>query len=146
MKLTKLSKAALYEVIKEEGFLLPKLTSTACKLSYLVNVRAGNEYCPRSEEVQVVYCENPPKKMIMLQIIYDELQRRGDSRTLTFDEKHLPDVDWCISAISALDPLHPIFEPGYMPSNEQRGRRGRRYMPAAEELVYMLDFQSAASK
>ena len=84
--------------------------------------------------------------MIMLQIIYDELQRRGDSRTLTFDEKHLPDVDWCISAISALDPLHPIFEPGYMPSNEQRGRRGRRYMPAAEELVYMLDFQSAASK
>jgi hypothetical protein len=56
--------------------------------------------------------------MVMLQIIFDELQRRGDSRTLSFDEKHLPDVDWCLSAISALDPVHPIFEPGYMPSYE----------------------------
>ena len=118
MKLTKLTKAELYDVIREEGHILPKLTSTACKLSYLVNVRAGNEYCPRSEEVQIVYCDNPPKRMVMLQIIYDELQRRGDPRTLTFDEKHLPDVDWCLSAISALDPVHPIFEPGYMPSNE----------------------------
>ena len=51
MKLTKLTKAELYEVIREEGYILPKLTSTACKLSYLVNVRAGNEYCPRSDEV-----------------------------------------------------------------------------------------------
>jgi len=58
----------------------------------------------------------------------------------------LPDVDWCLSAISALDPLHPIFEPGYVPSNEQRGRRGRKFIPEAEELVYMIDFQSSISK
>ena len=65
---------------------------------------------------------------------------------MTFDDKHLPDVDWCLSAISALDPLHPIFEPGYIPSNEQRGRRGRKFIPEAEELVYMIDFQSSTSK
>ncbi len=52
----------------------------------------------------------------------------------------MPDVDWCLSAISALDPLHPIFEPGYMPANEDRGRRGRKYTPNAEELVYMIEF------
>jgi len=34
-------------------------------------------------------------------------------RTLSFDEKHLPDVDWCLKALSALDPLHLIFDPEY---------------------------------
>jgi hypothetical protein len=40
----------------------------------------------------------------MLQIIFEELERRGDSRTLSFDEKHMPDVDWCLYALSALLP------------------------------------------
>jgi hypothetical protein len=127
-------------VIREEGYLLPKYTSTACRLPYLVNVRAGNEYCPRIDEVKGVYCENPPKRIILLQMIFDELQKKGDPRTLSFDEKHLPDVDWCLSALSALDSLNPIFEPGYMPPNDQRGRRGQKYLPDAEELVYMIDF------
>ena len=64
---------------------------------------------------------------------------------MTFDDKHLPDVDWCLSAISALDPLHPIFEPGYTPSNEDRGRRGRKYAPKAEELVFMLEFDQGSN-
>ena len=145
MKLAKLTKAQLYEVIKAEGYHLPKITSSACKLSYLVNVRAGNEQCPMSDNVGFFQCDNPPKKVILLQIIFEELQRKGDHRALSFDEKHLPDVDWCLSAVSTLDPLHPIFEPGYQPSNEQRGRRGRKYTPNAEELVYMLEFEHGNS-
>jgi len=56
-------------------------------------------------------------------------------RTLSFDEKHLPDVDWCLKALSALDPLHLIFDPEYEPPFSQRGRRGQRYIPSAEELL-----------
>ena len=56
-------------------------------------------------------------------------------RTLSFDEKHLPDVDWCLKALSALDPLHLIFDPEYEPPFSQRGRRGLRYIPSAEELL-----------
>ena len=132
MKPKKVTKAMLYQDMQQEGYLLPKLNSTICNLAYLFKVRNGLEYCPMVDDVLNITCENPPKRMVMLQIINDELQRRGDSRTLTFDEKHLPDVDWCLNAISALDPMHPIFEPGYMPSNDQRGRRGRKYMPDAE--------------
>ena len=58
----------------------------------------------------------------------------------------MPDVDWCLSVIAALDPLHPIFEPGYMPANEHRGRRGRKYIPKAEELVFMIDFNNNRSE
>ena len=105
MKLSKLSKAELYGACQNEGFVLPKLTSTACRVQYLVSVRSGNEYCPQKDEVQYnLNCENPPKKVIMLQIIFEELERRGDNRTLSFDEKHMPDVDWCLYALSALIP------------------------------------------
>ena len=58
------------------------------------------------EEVQNITCENPPKRLLLLLYIQEELEKSGDTRTLTFDEKHLPDVDWCIKALSALDPLH----------------------------------------
>ena len=114
MKLSKLSKAELYGACQNEGFVLPKLTSTVCRVQYLVSVRSGNEYCPQKDEVQhkhgtcsrypALNCENPPKKVIMLQIIFEELERRGDNRTLSFDEKHMPDVDWCLYALSALIP------------------------------------------
>ena len=62
-------------------------------------------------------------------------------RTISFDEKHLPDVDWCLKALSALDPLHMIFDPDYKPPSNHRGRRGIRYVPTGEDL-YNLDEKS----
>ena len=58
------------------------------------------------EEVQNITCENPPKRLLLLVYIQDELEKNMDARTMSFDEKHLPDVDWCLKALSALDPLH----------------------------------------
>ena len=59
-----------------------------------------------ADEVANINCENPPKSILLLVYIQEELEKIGDARTLTFDEKHLPDVDWCLKALSALDPLH----------------------------------------
>ena len=72
--------------------------------------------------------------MLLLMFILEELEKNGDSRTLSFDEKHLPDVDWCLKALSSLDPLHKIFEPEYVPPLSHRGRRGKRYVPTPEDL------------
>ena len=58
-------------------------------------------------------------------------------RTLSYDEKHLPDVDWCLRALSALDPIHMIFDPDYEPPFSQRGRRGNKYIPTAEDLLFL---------
>ena len=96
-----------------EGFILPKHSSTICNLAFLFRIRNGFEYCPMEDEVENITCENPPKRLLLLLYIQEELEKSGDTRTLTFDEKHLPDVDWCIKALSALDPLHLIFEPDY---------------------------------
>jgi len=49
--------------------------------------------------------------MILLSIIQDELSKRSDQRVFTFDEKHTPDIDWCLYAVSALNPQPKIFYP-----------------------------------
>ena len=92
---------------------MPKFNSTVCNLAYLFKVRNGLEYCPIVDDVPNITCEYPPKRILLLVYIQEELEKIGDSRTLTIDEKHLPDVDWCLKALSALDPLHQIFEPDY---------------------------------
>ena len=84
-----------------------------------------------------MFCLNPPKKLLLLMYIQEELDKNGDIRTVSFDEKHLPDVDWCLKALSALDPLHQIFEPEYVPPSSHRGRRGKRYIPTAEDLLFI---------
>ena len=137
MKPRKITKALLYNDIMKEGFLLPKANSTICNLAYLFRVRNGIEYCPLEEEVCNLFCHNPPKRMLLLLYIQEELENNSDMRTLSFDEKHLPDVDWCIKALPALDPLHLIFDPEYVPPFNHRGRRGKRYVPTAEDLLFL---------
>jgi hypothetical protein len=137
MKQKKLSKAVLYQDITQQGFILPKLSSTICNLAYLLRVKNGAEYCPHEHEVNGILCLNPPKKLLLLMYVQEELEKNGDARTVSFDEKHLPDVDWCLKALSSLDPLHQIFEPDYVPPSSHRGRRGIRYIPTAEDLLFM---------
>jgi len=51
----------------QEGFILPKLSSTICNLSYLFKIKNGIEYCPMEEEVNNgITCENPPKRVLLL--------------------------------------------------------------------------------
>jgi hypothetical protein len=121
----------LYKSIVDTGIVLPKMSSTICNMNYMVRVRKNQEYCPHKSEIEFEQnvCANPPKKLILLDIILDELQKKGDNRAVTFDEKHLPDVDWCLYSVFALNPLHIIFEPQYIPVKGQKGRRGNRYIP-----------------
>ena len=136
MKTRKFTKAALYDAITEQGLVLPKIKSSICNMEYLVRVKNFVEYCPKAHEVPNLTCPAPPKKIILLCIIQEELEKKGDPRVLSFDEKHQPDVDWCLHAISALNPQHQIFDPYYEPSKSQRGRRGIRYIPKAEDFEF----------
>jgi len=86
-------------------------------MSYLIKIKKNLEYCPHQSEIESdpKVCNNPPKKIILLKIISDELLKKGDNRTISYDEKHLPDVDWCLISIFILNPMHEIFEPSYIP-------------------------------
>jgi hypothetical protein len=53
MLLFKLTKSELYAACQEEGYVMPNYNSTACRVQYIVNVRSGNEYCPKVDEVQI---------------------------------------------------------------------------------------------
>lgn len=69
--------------------------------------------------------------------MFNQLEKIGDTKTLSYDEKHLPDVDWCLMALSSLDSLLQIIEPEYVPPSSYRGRRGIRYIPTAEDLLFI---------
>ena len=50
-----------------------------------------------------------------------------------------------LKALSSLDPLHQIFEPEYIPPLSHRGRRGKRYVPTAEDLLFIEEEKEHAS-
>jgi len=119
MHKSKLTKQMLHSNLTESGLVLPKLTSSICNMNYLVRVKDHLEYCPQSEEIRkIIYPELPPKKLILLEIIQKELVKKGDKRVVTFDEKHLPDVDWCLNCVFALNPQHAIFNPSFIPTKD----------------------------
>ena len=70
MKPQKITKAMLYKDMLQQGYILPKISSTVCNLAYLFKVRNGFEYCPLEEEVDHgITCENPPKRILLLVFI-----------------------------------------------------------------------------
>ena len=112
MNKKKLTKQMLHSNLTESGLVLPKLTSSICNMNYLVRVKNNLEYCPTSDEIQnATFPEMPPKKIVLLQIIENELAKKGDKRVVSFDDIHMPDVDWCLNCVFALNPNHAIFDP-----------------------------------
>ena len=49
---------------------------------------------------------------------------KEDPRDLTYDAGHLPDVEWCVKALLALNPDYHIFDKDYVPGINEKGRKG----------------------
>ena len=122
------SKPSEYEAMLRNGFLLPKLNSTIVNKIYMYRVKSGLEYCPMTTDIKAYkVCINPPSKEYLLSQIHEELEKKGDQRDLTYDPGHLPDVEWCVRALLALNPEHHIFDKDYVPSANEKGRKGQRF-------------------
>jgi hypothetical protein len=136
------SKPSEYEAMLRNGFILPKLNSTIVNKIYMYRVKSLLEYCPMTSDIKVYkICINPPSKDYLLNQIQEELAKNGDVRDLTYDEKHLPDVEWCVKALLALNPEHHIFDKDYVPNAFEKGRKGAKIDQSfqEEEEVKRLD-------
>jgi hypothetical protein len=123
-----------YEAMLRNGFIMPKFNSTIVNKVYMYRVKAQLEYCPMTTDIKVYkICINPPSKDYLLGQIQEELTKREDLRDLTYDEKHLPDVEWCVKALLALNPGHHIFEKDYVPNVYEKGRKGTKYDQSFQE-------------
>jgi hypothetical protein len=121
------TKPSEYEAMLRNGFILPKLNSTIVNKIYMYRVKSNQEYCPHVSDIKVYkICINPPSKEYMLNEIHQELTKKGDARDLTYDSKHLPDVEWCVKALLALNPDHRIFDKDYVPGVNEKGRKGQK--------------------
>ena len=122
------SKPSEYEAMLRNGFIMPKLNSTIVNKIYMYRVKSMMEYCPLTSEIKVYkICINPPSKDYLLGQIQEELVKKSDERDLTYDAGHLPDVEWCVKALLALNPDHHIFDKDYVPSSNERGRKGNKF-------------------
>ena len=71
-------------------------------------------------------CATPPKKDILIQLVKEELAKKGDRRTFSVDKSHTPDVVYLVTLLGSLNPNHPIFAKDYVPDPKDRGRIGKR--------------------
>ena len=71
-------------------------------------------------------CATPPKKDILIQLVKEELAKKGDRRTFSVDKSHTPDVVYLVTLLGSLNPNHPIFAKDYVPDPKDRGRIGER--------------------
>jgi len=61
---------------------------------------------------------------------------------LIYDEKHTPDVFWCWITLSTLNPNHHFFQKGYIPSDEEKGRKSvsdKRTIISKQEAAFLKD-------
>ena len=122
------SKPSEYEAMLRNGFIMPKLNSTIVNKIYMYRVKSGLEYCPMTSDIKVYkICINPPSKDYLLCQIHEELAKKGDKRDLTYDGGHLPDVEWCVKSLLALNPDHHIFDKDYVPGINEKGRKCNRF-------------------
>ena len=52
---------------------------------------------------------------------------KEDPRDLTYDAGNLPNVEWCVKALLALNPDHHIFDKYYVRGINEKGHKGNRF-------------------
>ena len=55
-------------------------------------------------------------KSLMIEELLKELAKCKEIRNTGIDEKHQPDNDWLLVALSTLNPSHRYFDKDYVPS------------------------------
>jgi hypothetical protein len=79
-----------------------------------------------NKDTKVVNCATPPKKEILIQLVKEELNKRGERRTFSVDKNHTPDAIYLITLLGSLNPNHAIFAKDYVPDPKDRGRNCKR--------------------
>ena len=71
-----------------------------------------------NKETKVLNCATPPKKEILIQLVKEELNKRGERRTFSVDKNHTPDAIYLITLLGSLNPNHAIFAKDYLPDQK----------------------------
>ena len=106
--------SSFYEGMLRNGFYLPSLKSSIVSQEYMEQVRIGEMWCPKFENVLERPCPRPPSKQALLEILTDIVV---DKQQLDFgaEENKIPDKRWLLRAIATVDPDNEIFSKGYLP-------------------------------
>ena len=104
----------MYKACLRNGYAMPKLKSSLCRLKWMQKVRTGTYWCPKAENINPVTVADPPKKELVIEHLIGFAKDRGIRIGIT--DKRQPDRDWALLALHALKPDHAFFMKSYVPT------------------------------
>ena len=104
-------------MMHRNGYYLPSKNSSIITINWMLDVKEGNEWCPKYIDVKLRPCVDRPLKCYILNELCKELM--AHNLKLTFDKSHTADVDWLIVCLSTLNPEHRYFKKDYIPTRAE---------------------------
>ena len=119
------SKAELYELMLRNEYVMPSLHSQIVSIEFMFNVKSGQIYCPKIEDISgQKFCPKPPSKSELLeaidrqvefniQLFISETERQ--QIIALHDLLKVKDCDkkWLLSVLWALNNEDPVFAKDY---------------------------------
>jgi hypothetical protein len=99
------NKQALYDILLERKFHLPKFESKACTVEYLISYMKGVIFTIKQEQIKVCHMKRKASKAVLIGIL-----RELAKVDLGFDILNPPDKQWLKECIYSLCPEHDIFK------------------------------------
>ena len=116
-------KAALYNALVRNGFILPPLSDSICTVHWLTAVFKVEAWCLRTEEVTTLrVCPDMPNKTDLANIVATAMEAvpkvggpfdSGIRLTAALIRKKKPCKQWLIKVLSTVERDHEIFQRTY---------------------------------
>jgi hypothetical protein len=98
---------------------------------FMLGVQDGTYWLPKTEEIRLLNCADPPKKQTIADILVDKMVNipaQGEpfdtmiQRTAFKVKKNPPNKDWMLGMLSTIHNANELFEKGYVkPRVDARG-------------------------
>jgi len=114
---------AYWETTIREGFYLPAFSSKFINENTITAMKNGEILAIRQNQVTFRVCMTPPTKLVLINK-FEQLVRQHNTKSgIDMEKQNFPDKDWLILAIATLSGgADPIFDAGYVPSNDIFGQ------------------------
>ena len=107
----------LYELLVRNGFYLPSKTCHWLTKKVMIGMVLGNTYCPSFNDIRPLPCPRPPVRLELIQEINKEIEKQMSATLkLQFTNSRMPDLQWLIFTLAALNPKHKYFSKSYYPT------------------------------
>ena len=118
MKMKVSSKKLLWEAIRRNGAYIPDYKCKCINIHYLENIKSEKYWAPPYKHLVIRPCPTPPKKAVIFNEIMKACRNQDPVVQLGIKDEHGATTEYFLHVLSTINPDHPFFGKGYLPSAE----------------------------